>query len=493
MAGGCLNTGRHTANHEALSRQQGLSIRLRLWMAAALPALLVLVALVLGFFDRHNRELTEALTDRAKAAAKQLAGAAEFPLFAGDHETLQHLVTTMLNGDPQLLRAAVFSTQGQHQAIVGDRSLPVPTLGHELQVQQSTDHIGVMVPVYMFSLAKSDWLETTRSRSTTHRGQLIGHVLLDFSMAPLEQQRQELLVWTLLTTGLALLLAGWLSLRLASNVTQPIAAITQVVERIGAGDSQARINSQLSGPLQVLALGINDMAARVEITQDQMKQQIEVATQELRDAFERLRVSDRQHIIASERQRLIRDMHDGVGSQLVQILNLMHYSTGPKNLATMESMLKYALEELRMTLDSLEPMEGDLPAILGTLRYRLAPALEAAGIELVWEVEDVPPTSLDSQGVLNLFRCLQEVFANVVQHAGARNVTVRTWADEELVHLSVQDDGHGRPVDHASPSGGRGLQNIRVRAETMGAKVRYYDADPGFGVAFDFELLTKNP
>ena len=213
---------------------------------------------------------------------------------------------------------------------------------------------------------------------------------------------------------------------------------------------------------------------------------------ELRSAFERLRDSEHQSLLERERRRLMRDMHDGLGSQLVQALNLVRNSGAELKPDRVVAMLQQALEELRLMLDSLEPMDGDLPAILGTLRLRIGPSLEAAAIELDWQVEETPPIAdLDARGVMNLFRCVQEIFANVVKHSRARRVTVRTWATAEgMIGLAIADDGVGSAVALAQGASGRGagrgLNNIRSRAELIGASVRCYDAAPGLGIEFRF-------
>lgn len=214
---------------------------------------------------------------------------------------------------------------------------------------------------------------------------------------------------------------------------------------------------------------------------------------ELRAAFEKLRAADLQHSIEDERRRLMRDMHDGLGSQLVQTLNMVRNSPTNLNPDTLASMLNHALEELRMTLDSLEPMEGDLPTILGTLRQRIAPALESMGLALDWQVEEVAPiATLDSRAVMHLFRCVQEVFANVAKHAEATRVTVRTWNSPGRVHLLVADNGKGLPPIVLSSQGrGRGLNNIRVRATKMGATVHFSNAGPGLGVEFVFPVSAQ--
>lgn len=229
-----------------------------------------------------------------------------------------------------------------------------------------------------------------------------------------------------------------------------------------------------------------------------LERRVQDRERELRDAFDQLRDAERRQVLEEERQRLTRDMHDGLGSQLVQALNVVRGAESASP-AVVEAMLSHALEELRMTLDSLEPLEGDLPAILGTLRRRIAPALEAAGIELVWQVQEVAPIAvhgqpMDSRGVMHLFRCLQEIFANIAKHAQATQVTVRTWADGPCALLAVSDNGRGlagqpRPAQ----AGGRGLANIRLRAAELGASVAFEDACPGTRVVLRFATVGSTP
>lgn len=235
-------------------------------------------------------------------------------------------------------------------------------------------------------------------------------------------------------------------------------------------------------------------ARTVHRLNDTLAQTVAQRESELRAAFQRLRAAERQRAIEDERRRLMRDMHDGLGSQLVQTLNLVRSAPEGVDRGSVETMLAHALDELRLALDSLEPMEGDLPAILGTLRRRLGPALESAGIELRWEVQDVPAVeALDARGVMHLFRCLQEIFANVVKHAHAQRITVSTWVRDDHIVLSIEDDGVGLPPPERRPAEGRGLRNVLTRAAKMGASVRFYDAHPGTGIEFAFTTGRQPP
>lgn len=239
----------------------------------------------------------------------------------------------------------------------------------------------------------------------------------------------------------------------------------------------------------VLVRRVAGAMGQVEQMNAELARKVSQREQELHEVFDRLRAAENQRVLEAERRRLTRDMHDGLGSQLVQTLNLVRASGPQIDGAAVAGMLNHALEELRMTLDSLEPMDGDLPTILGTLRQRIGPALQAAGIELEWQVEDVPAVNgLEARGVMHLFRCLQEIFANVVKHSHARRVTVRTWMDGAQVCLSVSDDGVG--LGHAAGdtwrAGGRGMGNIRLRAAEIGAEVGFSDAAPGTCVTLRF-------
>jgi signal transduction histidine kinase len=180
-------------------------------------------------------------------------------------------------------------------------------------------------------------------------------------------------------------------------------------------------------------------------------------------------------VIEDERRRLMRDMHDGVGSQLVQTLNLVRMQRGQLDPVRLETMIHHALEELRMTLDSLEPMEGDLPPCWAPCAGASNRRLRRPAFELDWQVQDVPPAAgLDSQGVLHLFRCLQEVFANVVKHAQATQSRCAPGT-RTASHLEVVDNGVGMtdpgPVQSAGawavqPAGARRPDGVQACAST---------------------------
>lgn len=281
-------------------------IRLRLWMAAALPALLVVVLLLAGFLDRHSRELTEALTERARASTQQLAGAAEFPLFAGNDDSLLRLVDAALAGDPQMRGAAIIDADGTLRAQAGTLSSQPTGLGElpqEGRTSASSDSLLVVVPVRLLPLPLNDLVTEPAAGGDAANGpRVIGFAMVELSLARLQEQQRDLLVWTLAITVLGLLSAGLVSVVIAASVTRPIEHISTVVTGIAQGQYAARVDAERAGVLAGLGSNINRMAEQVAVTQENLRQQVEEATEELRrqrDAAERAARTDSLTGVAS--------------------------------------------------------------------------------------------------------------------------------------------------------------------------------------------------
>ena len=262
---------------------QAFGIRLRMWLAAGLPAVVVVAMLLFGFLQRHGRELTTALSDRAQATAKQLGGAAEFPLFAGDDQTVHRLVDSVLQGDAMLRGVAIFPRGGERQRVAGRLSYPLPELGADDLLRITDENLLVVHPVYLTLLPTDDIYQSQGvGLDRPAKGQLMGHVVIEFSLDALNRQKEDVMIWAVAVTVLALLLAGIVASLISYSVTSPIADISAVVDRIAKGDLKARVEVEGAGVLEPLALGVNTMAERVALNQESMREQIHRATQELR-------------------------------------------------------------------------------------------------------------------------------------------------------------------------------------------------------------------
>lgn len=193
---------------------------------------------------------------------------------------------------------------------------------------------------------------------------------------------------------------------------------------------------------------------------------------------------DRAQTLTTERQRLVLDMHDGLGSRLITALAIVERDQAqPGELA---DQLRECIDDLRAVIDSLEPANNDLASLLATLRFHLGPRLERAGVCVEWRMEDLPSlTWLGPPAALQLMRLVQEVLTNIIKHASAGRVVVATRQVDEHIELIIRDDGCG--FDPDSYSSGRGLRFLKQRADKLRGKLEI-TSHPGAGTEVRLRL-----
>jgi signal transduction histidine kinase len=194
---------------------------------------------------------------------------------------------------------------------------------------------------------------------------------------------------------------------------------------------------------------------------------------ELESIYAKLRVEQTNQATLLERQRIMRDIHDGVGAHLVGLISMIRKGTTGRE--DLQEHASAALDELRMAVDAMQPVNGDIATVLATLRYRLQPRLEAAGIEMDWQVDDLPPQNdLTPHVVLQLQRILLEAFTNVLRHAHATRIAVSARFEDQPTRRLVMemiDNGIGFS-ESTKPSAGQGLRSMQARAQAIGADLQ---------------------
>lgn len=207
-------------------------------------------------------------------------------------------------------------------------------------------------------------------------------------------------------------------------------------------------------------------------------------------SHEQLRELERQQTLTAERQRMMQDMHDGIGSSLMSALRMVE--RGHASPADTAQVLKDCIDDLKLAIDSLDTHDADLLALLAALRFRLAPRLKAAGIDLTWSVRDLPPLAwLDPQNALHVLRILQEVLTNILKHSGARAIDVATFDEHDTVLVRIRDTGLAFVPGDPGAAGGRGLASIRTRAQALQARCEWSAWERG--TEFRLRLPVRRP
>jgi signal transduction histidine kinase len=171
-------------------------------------------------------------------------------------------------------------------------------------------------------------------------------------------------------------------------------------------------------------------------------------------------------ITRRERSRMMRDIHDGFGSRLVAVLTQARRELPHSPL---HRQIQRALLDMRLMLDAMDDASRSLVLALARLRHRIEPMLAAAQIASEWQTDSIDGVSIDNRRkLITVFRCLEEMIDNCLQHSGAAHVQVVASIAGSWLDFSVEDDGCGI----GDAAAGRGLERSRIWAEAMQGSLR---------------------
>ena len=208
-------------------------------------------------------------------------------------------------------------------------------------------------------------------------------------------------------------------------------------------------------------------------------------------------------VVAGERARIARELHDIVAHHLsVVILQAAgSRASGKPSLATLEKIEnsgRQALTETRRLLTMLRGPAEDAsldpqPGIAALAE--LTDSVRQAGLPVRLVVEGNPAT-VPAAAEVTAYRIVQEALTNVLKHAGPANATVAVGCADDVVTINVTDDGLGYPLPgtRTGQHGYHGLAGMRERVAVFGGELR---AGPepggGFAVRATLPLRSRQP
>lgn len=199
-----------------------------------------------------------------------------------------------------------------------------------------------------------------------------------------------------------------------------------------------------------------------------MEAKVTEKEQALAASFQQLEQLAREQERTAERTRILRDMHDGVGSHISAAIRQLQ--SGKASDEQLMQTLRDSLDQLKLSIDAMNLPPGDVTALLANLRYRLEPRLKASDIELQWDVDLLAPlTRFDGKAMRQLQFMVFEALSNVLQHAQASVLRIELRATPAGgARLRVIDNGNGFDPDRVQR---KGLGSLRERAAAIGARL----------------------
>lgn len=203
---------------------------------------------------------------------------------------------------------------------------------------------------------------------------------------------------------------------------------------------------------------------------------------ESRRAEKRIRSLNRQLMAAQERerQRLARELHDGVAQELSALKISLDtlFDAFPDAEAALRKKTAELSQSLGRTLASVRELAYGLrPAALDHLGLARAVSVlcdefaEKTGISTDFMVVGFDDGLAKSEADIAIFRLIQESLQNVMKHAGASRVVLRLVASHPSILLRVEDDGKGFDVDHRPGEAGEkgmGIRSMKERVAALG-------------------------
>jgi signal transduction histidine kinase len=141
-----------------------------------------------------------------------------------------------------------------------------------------------------------------------------------------------------------------------------------------------------------------------------------------------------------QRERLVNDIHDGVGSRINLLLWQLKLS--PPSHHQIEEELRRCMDQLRFAINPIDSGHITLEKSLSSLCYRLQTQCESIGVQILYaQTAEIQPISTST--ALQLFNIIQEGLTNALRHSQATQIKLELDQTDESLKISIEDNGIG--------------------------------------------------
>ncbi|MFN3580159.1 MAG: response regulator, partial [Pseudomonas sp.] len=450
-----------------------IGLKARILLMTLVPTAILAVALGAYFSWQASQDLDQQLLERGFLTVEHLQTAAAAALLEEHPAKVRASLTSTLNRS-DVRAVSLYDSERQileHSGptmLAAERTLGVEDLGAGtgLQVQ-----VGRSSSRFLLPLLASPELLALQQNTRIEPDALLGWLEVELSHGNTRLRRYQMLLHTLLLILFGLGAAAILINSMGRRISDPIAAANHAISRISKGQLDVRLTEQSSRELDELTQGINTMAQTLQSAQGEMQQNVEQATEDLRQTLETIEIQNieldmarktaieasriKSEFLANMSHELRTPLNGIIGfSNLLQrteLSNRQHEYLGTIEksadnlLAIINEILDFSkIEAGKLVLDNLPFNLRDL--IQDTLTM-LAPAAHQKSLELVSIIYRDTPLGL-SGDALRLKQILANLVSNAIKFTQEGSVSIRTMLEQEddshaLLRISVTDTGMG--------------------------------------------------
>lgn len=443
------------------------SIRNRVLLLALLPVISLGIVLSSYFVQSRVRDLKAAQATLGRTMADQLASASLYGVLTENPDALHALAESGVH-EPNIESVTITGDSGQVMALVR-RPMQIgngftDVLARRIGAKTGFEGSLVFTRPILRSVISADG-------SSTPVLQQLGSVTVKLSEVHFAESQARIIMNGGLILIVCLAFSILLALIISGSVVAPIERVIITVQRFTSGDHGARVAERSGGELRQLEKGINQMAANVAQSQQQLQDQIDQATADLRGTLEEFEIKSVELDLARKRaleanrvkSEFLANMSHEVRTPMNAVLGFSELLTRtPLNagqrgyLTTIQQSAHSLLALLDNILDAsrLEMSSVDIHATSFVLRDVLEETLRAHAmnayakqLELVLDTDGSDGRALLGDRI-KLMRVLSNLVSNAVKFTDAGTVTVRARCAESApgrirLNLAVGDTGAG--------------------------------------------------
>ena len=450
-------------------------IERKLFLITSTPLTFVIITISLFLLFDSLENVEKDIKQKGQYITEQATLLAEFHLYTGNTEKIEEVADLIIKSNE--IGFIKFYEETNNTAVIREKKR---NKKHEKVFSQV---------IYNSNTDINDFQADSKASDSNEK---LGYVEIGLSDNETLLKKQ-LIYKRIIFIAIAAIIVGLLltycfSLRLMNSLNSLMVSTTEIEKK----NFSQRCKENGSGELLKIQRAFNNMAESIQLNEQDLQHKITIATESLNQTIEELSHKnieldrtrkqtielEKSKAISDERARIMKDMHDGIGGQLVASLALIEKEKDTHIRQNISEVLSNCLDDFRLIINSLNTNANILSALLADFKYRIGKRIESLDIQLHWQLDvAADDVQLQPQQGLHILRILQESFSNIIKHANASTIEFSVLERDDNIILQVQDDGqftNGSDCCH-----GQGVKNMHWRAQQLGAILLIQPGDNG--------------
>jgi signal transduction histidine kinase len=310
---------------------------------------------------------------------------------------------------------------------------------------------------------------------------IISEIDYQEAIAPVNAIRNSIMLLTVIAAVIFFIITYLISLK----ITAPLIRLKNAAVELGEGNYTGQLTDVSNDEIGELTEAFNKMTVKL------LEKDAALKTEK----YNRLRSTiDGQDL---ERQRLSRELHDGIGQNLIAIR--LKLGAIEDNLSIQENekiktaivMADNLIDEVRAISNALMPPALHEFGLNSAVRQLCNTLNESKGIAIDFQGE-ISGTNLSRKSRLYIFRVIQEIINNVAKHSEADKFTIFAETKDETLTINISDNGKGFNAGSPCSSSGHGLSNIKERIDLIKGSLTLNSSE-GNGTQFKITIPVNKP